>query len=222
MPVAVDASPTVAAVAQRFRATSQGVVGFRLHRTFDVHAGFSKRHEDLTFDGVFNNGTLVRVRVVSYTIDGKPASTQAQASLEQQYEHPNPTDVFQPPFDPRYLTAYQYQSSQPGTIAFTSLLRDAAHGNGTFSYDAAGNVVTYNYQPGSLPRYAKSANVTDLRSEVLPGYWAVTQETQQYKGSYGPFPGAATVVITMSNFQRFPDVQSATSAISGARKLERH
>ncbi len=211
--VALDAPPALIEVAHRFAATSRGIVAFRLHRVFDVHAGFSSRHEDLVLNGIWQNGRVVRVRVVSYAIDGKPADDATQTALENQYEHPAPNTVFALPFDPRNLRAYHYQSVQPGKIAFTATLRDATHGDGTFSYDGANNVVAYSYQPGALPQYAKFGVIADRRSEVLPGYWAVTQETQQYKGTYGPFPGAASVQITWSNFRRFSDLQSAAAAL---------
>ncbi|HZY97322.1 MAG TPA: hypothetical protein VFE35_09480 [Candidatus Cybelea sp.] len=210
-----NAPPALTLVAQRYAETNRGVVTFRLHRIFDVHAGFSSRHEDLVLTGVYADGAIAKVRVVSYTIDGKPAGAAAQAALEQAYEHPSLTDAFDLPFDPRYFSAYQYQSAGPQKIAFTSSVRDAAHGNGTVSYDADGNVVSYTYQPNALPPHASFGEVTDRRSEVLPGYWAVIQETQQYKGSYGPFPGAGTVQITFSDFRRFPDLQSALRAIIG-------
>lgn len=213
MLVALDAPPALIEVAHRFAAASRGIVAFRLHRVFDVHAGFSSRHEDLVLNGILQNGRVVRVRIISYTINGKPADDSTQAALESQYEHPAPGTVFALPFDPRYLRAYQYQSVEPGTIAFTSTVRDATHGDGTFSYDAGNNVVAYSYQPGALPQYAKSGVIADRRSQVLPGYWAVTQETQQYKGAYGPFPGAATVQIIWSNFRRFSDLQSAAAAL---------
>lgn len=213
MVLPAGAPPALTQVAQRFSDTSQGVVAFRLHRTFDVHAGFLGRHEDLVMNGIYDAGSIAKVRILSYTIDGKPASASDQTALEQGYEHPKPVDVLNPPFDPRYLGAYQYQSVSAGTIAFTSSMNDAGHGSGSFSYDAANNVVAYTYQPNTLPRYATSGAVTDHRSEVLPGYWAVTQETQQYKGHYGPLPGAATVQIEFSDFRRFPDLPSAMRAL---------
>lgn len=213
MVIPPGAPPELTLVVQRFAETTRGIVSFHLHWTMDVHAGFSGRHEDRLIVGISDDGAIVKVRVLSYTIDGKAAGDAAQAALEQGYEHPKPGDLFNAPFDPRYLGEYQYQSSGPQKISFTSNLRDAAHGNGSMSYDAADNVVDYTYQPNALPPHASSAEVTDRRTEVLPGYWAVTQETQQYKGSYGPFPGAGTVQSTFSDFRRFADLQSALRAI---------
>jgi hypothetical protein len=213
MVLPTGAPPVLMQVAQRFSATNQGVVGFHLHRTFDVHAGLSGRHEDLVMSGIYDAGSIVKVRILSYTIDGKPANGSDQAALQQGYEHPKPGDIPNPPFDSRYLGAYQYQIAGAGTMSFTSSLNDTAHGSGSFSYDAADNVVAYTYQPNVLPRYATSGVVTDRRSEVLSGYWAVTQETQQYKGHYGPFPGTATVQVEFSDFRRFPDLQSAIRAL---------
>jgi len=208
--------PALTLVAQRFADTSRGIVSFHLHRVFDVHAGFSKRHEDLVMDGVYSDGAIVKVHVTSYTIDGKTADAATLTTLVQSYEHPVPGAVFNVPFDPRYIAAYQYQSAGPQKIAFTSSLRDAAHGNGSFSFDGTGNVVSYTYQPNVLPPHASYGEVTDKRSQALPGYWAIVQETQEYKGTYGPFPGAGTVEITFSDFRRFGDLQSALRSLPGS------
>src|SRR5579862_8011758 len=95
--------PDLTMVLQRFAETSRGVVAFHLHRTLDVHAGFSSRHEDLVLDGIYVDGAIAKVRIASYTIDGKPAGTAAEATLQQTYEHPKPGDVFNVPFDSRYV-----------------------------------------------------------------------------------------------------------------------
>lgn len=200
-------------VAQRFAETTRGIVGFRLHRVLDVHAGFSGRHEDMVIAGVYQDGTVVRVRIVSYTIDGKPASATDTASMTQAYEHPKPGDVFAPPFDSRNVDAYSYHEAGPATIGFESSLHDAGHGDGTFTYDGAADVVSCTYQPNALPPHATWGEVSDKRAEVLPNYWAVTQETQQYKGRYGIFPGAATEEFDFSDFRRFSDLPTALSSL---------
>ncbi len=208
------APPAVTLVAQRFAQSNRGIVAFHFHRLFDVHAGFSSRHEDLVMDGIYQDGAIVKVHIVSYTIDGKPASAADQATIQDAWEHPKPTEAFRPPFDPRFITAYQYQSAGPQKVSFSSAVADAAHGNGSFTYDANNNVVQVTYRPNALPPHANFGEVTDRRAEVLPGYWAVTQEIQQYKGSYGPFAGAGTIQVTYSNFRRYPDLQRALRAIS--------
>ena len=88
MTLPVGAPPALTQVAQRFVETSRGVVAFQLHRVFDVHGGFSKRHDDLVLNGIYQNGQLMRVRVVSYAIDGKAASSSDVAGVEQSWNHP--------------------------------------------------------------------------------------------------------------------------------------
>jgi hypothetical protein len=204
------APPVLTEVAQRFADTSRGIVAFRMHRTFEAHAGFSSRHEDLVMAGVFEDGSVAKVHVFSYTIDGKAASAAAVSDVEQGWEHPKPGDAFASPFDSRYFDAYQYQPQGAGTIGFTSSVRDAGHGNGSFTFDAQSNVVSYVYQPNALPPHAKWGEISDRRAEVLPGYWAVTEEMQNYKGNVGPFSGTGTVDLQFSGFRRFADLQSAT------------
>lgn len=207
------APPALAQVAQRYADTSRGVVAFQMHRVFDVHGGFSRRHEDLVMNGVYQDGALVRVRVVSYAINGGAASASDVAGLEQSWNHPKQPDVFAPPFDGRNLGAYQYRSAGGATIAFTSNVHDAGHGSGSFTYDAQGNVVAYTFTPNALPPHASSGTIADRRAEVLPGFWASTQESQQYRGSYGPFAAAGTIEVTYSDFRRFADLQSAERAL---------
>ncbi len=207
------APPAVALVAQRFSQETRGVVAFRLHRVLDVHAGFSKRHEDLLLAGIYQDGTVVKVRVLSYTIDGKAAGPGDGAAMARAYENPEPGEAFAPPFDPRYLADYSYRQSAAQTIAFASSVRDAAHGSGAFTYDADADVVSYTYAPNALPPHANAGTITDLRSEVLPNYWAVTHETQQYTGSYGPFSGSGTEQVDFSDFRRFADLQSALGSL---------
>lgn len=200
-------------VAQRYTQTSHGVVTFQMHRVFDVHDPLRSRHEDLVMNGVYQDGILVRVHVVSYIIDGKTAGASDVANLEQAWDHPKAADVFAPPFDPRNFGAYQYRSGAASTIDFTSNVPGAGHGNGSFTYDDQGNVVSCTYQPNALPQYAHWAQITDRRAEVLSGYWAPTQETQQYKGNVGPFAGSGTIEIAYSQFHRFADLQSAVRAL---------
>lgn len=207
------APPALQQVAQRFAATTQGIVGFRLHRVLEVRAGFSSRHEDVLVDGVYRDGTIVRVRILTYTIDGKPAGDADRATMIQAYQAPKPGQLFHVPFDARYVAEYQYVQSGPRTIAFSSTIQDGSHGDGTFTYDAAGDVLSYTYQPNALPPHATSGTIVDRRAEVLPNDWRITYETQQYKGSYGPFPGRANEEVDFYGFRRFTDLQSAIGAL---------
>ena len=207
------APPALEQVAQRYAETSHGVVSFQLHRTFDVHGGFSKRHEELVMNGVYDDGKLMKVRVVSYSIDGKPASTSDVAGVEQSWNHPNPADVFAAPYDARNFAQYHYTSGGPSTIAFDSAVHDAGHGHGSFTYDSQGDVLSITYQPNALPPHASWGQISDVRSTVLADYWAATQETQQYRGTYGPFAASGTIQVSYSGFRRYSDLQSALQAL---------
>ncbi|HEY1868242.1 MAG TPA: hypothetical protein VGG70_08065, partial [Candidatus Cybelea sp.] len=99
------------------------------------------------------------------------------------------------------------------SIAFSSNVQDAGHGSGSFAFDARGNVLSYSFVPNALPPHARFGQITDQRAEVLPGYWASAQETQQYKGTYGPFAASGTIQITYSDFRRYSDLATALSAL---------
>lgn len=217
----LDAAAPVPAIvvkaAQRTQAAQRGIVGLRLHRVFDVHAGPYHRHDDLQFAAVYQDGTLVKVRILSQQIGGKDADAAANAQTAQKYEHPAPADVFRAPFDPRYLQDYSYEQVDAATVRFKTLVRDSAHGDGTFTVDPAGHVTAYRYSPAAMPQYAKTGTVSGSRAPVLPGYWATTKETQQYSGRYAIFGGGADVSIEQSGFVRFSALDQALSALAAGR-----
>jgi hypothetical protein len=93
---------------------------------------------------------------------------------------------------------------------------DFGHGGGSFTYDAHRNVIACEYQPNALPPHARSGDVRDRRAEVLPGYWAVTQETQTYKGTVGPFAGWGAVELQFYGFRRFGNLRSAVDSLPRA------
>jgi hypothetical protein len=212
MVLAVSVPPIVVSVGQRFLQTSRGVVTFRLHRVFDVHAGPSSRHDDLVLDGVYQNGNLVRVHIVSDTVGGKAQSQDDVATAEDAWLHPKAGDAFHPPFDPQYFAEYSYQA-RSAKVRFTSKIDDGGHGMGSFSYDPNHNVTSYTYQPAAMPQYAKSGTVSGTRSAVLPGYWATVKETQQYQGHYALWNGGATVQLMWSSFHRYDSLTAAERAI---------
>ena len=207
------APPALMQVAQRYAQTSRGVVTFQMHRIFDVRSAFQNRHEEIVMQGVYEDGATVRVKIDSYTVNGKAAAAADVSSLEYSWEHPKPGDVFAPPYDPCCLAAYQYQSGDASTFYFSSSVRDEGHGRGRFTYDSQDDVVSITYEPNVLPPHATSGTISDLRAQVLPGYWAITQEVQQYKGSYGPFAASGTMQLAFSNFRRFPDLASAIQSL---------
>src|SRR5579863_3130007 len=135
----VTVPPIVASIGRRYVETARGVVAFRMHRVFDVHAGPSSRHDDLVMECVYNNGTLVSVHILSETIGGKLQTPDEVAADEQKWVHPKPGDAFHAPYDPRYFREYRYGPIVAGRISFTQKINDAGHGAGSFDYDSSEN-----------------------------------------------------------------------------------
>jgi hypothetical protein len=208
--------PAIVQIAQRVQSQERGAVVFRLQRIFDVHAGPMHRHDEMELAIASDDGRTVKVRVIRALTGGKAADDNGIAQIENQYEHPAPLDIFPRPFDPQYSSEYTYEATDAQTYKFTTPLRDGSHGNGSFSLDAGGNVVKYQYTPAVMPRYATSGTVVDERAQVLPNFWAVTRESQQYSGHYAIFGGGATVTIQYDSFRRYPDAGSAVAALDAA------
>jgi hypothetical protein len=208
--------PAIVKIAQRVQSQEQGVVVCRYKRIFDVHAGPMHRHDEMTLALVNNGSTTVKVRVIQDVIGGKTADAQQVAQLENQYEHPKPGDVFNRPFDPKYMNEYTFEAVNAQEYKFSSTMHDSSHGSGTFDLDAQNNVVKYQYTPYVLPQYTNKGTVSDVRGPVLSDFWWVTQETQQYSGHYAIFGGGANVAITYDSFRRYPNVDAAIAALNAS------
>jgi hypothetical protein len=192
-------------------------VTFAYDRSFFVHAGPMSRHDHMLFYGIYVNGRIAKVRIVAATIGGKAADASQIASTTSSYEHPKPGDVFEAPFDPRYAALYRYGMTARRTVDFAATRPRYGLGRGTFTFDGAWNVLRYDYSPAVLPPHATWGTIVDERAQVLPGYWAVTHETQTYSGTYSIFGGGATVTISVYGFRRFRNLAAAERAIAEAQ-----
>ncbi len=196
-------------IARQTARDENGVASAQYTRTFDVRTAASSRHDQMIFTAVYSSGDLVRIRIMSETLGGKDATAAQLAQTESDYEHPKSTELFRAPWDPRYTSEYTYSVVNPTTIAFTSLISDKAHGSGTFTIDRQNHVTAYQYKMSANYQYVTSGTVSGERAQVLPGYWALTHEIQQYTGRYGLFPGSATTDIVQASFRRFASLSDA-------------
>lgn len=207
----------VVQAAQQTQRLERGIVGFRLRRVFDVHAGPYHRHDDMELAEVSEDGRVLKVRILYQKVGGRETDAGTKAQTEQGYEHPGPHDVFARPFDLDHTAQYTYDPPQTNAVTFHAIVRDAAHGDGTFSVDAQDNVVSVQYSPAVLPPYTNAGTIDQERSSVLPDYWALTQEVHHYRGRYLIFGGGATVTITQTHFTRFPTASAALSALDAGQ-----
>lgn len=215
--VAAAVPAIVTQAAERTQTAERGIVGTRVRRVFDVHAGPYSRHDEMEFAAVYQDGQLIKMHIIYQRVGGKETDAATKADTERKYLHPAPGDLFERPYDPRHAGDYTFEVAGPQTVRFKTLVRDAGHGDGTFTVDGAYNVVSVQYAPAAMPQHATSGTVTDQREQVLPGYWAVTREVQQYSGRYAIFGGGATATITQGSFTRYPSAEAAATALQSGQ-----
>jgi len=153
------------------------------------------------------------LRGIKLTQNGREASTADSEAVKQRLQSSTAGWGFSVPFDARHFSEYHYVLAGANTVRFTGVSRDVHHGDGSFSVNAAGDVVRMVYAPSVLPDHATSGTITTERAEVLPSFWATTIETQHYDGRYGPFRGTGDIVSRESHFVRFASRSAALSAL---------
>jgi len=201
-----------AAVAERDRA---GAIVYRIHQTSAMDGGPLHRRADVVIEAAADGPDLVKVRVLRYLADGAEQSDAKKRDLERQLLAGQAAGGFAVPFDSRHVGEYEY-AADGRTVRFRSLRRDAAHGDGDFTVDAAGHVTAMRYVPDVFPKYVRSGTVSDARAEVLPGFWASVRNDQEYDGRYLFIKGHASVVTEMSRYRRCISRAAAEAAVEAA------
>ncbi len=201
-----------AAVAAHDRA---GIVTYRIHQVSAMDGGPLHRHGDVTIAVVADGPSLVKVRVLTYVVDGHDQSDQQKRDLAAQLLAGQSKGGFAVPFDSRHLHEYGF-AADGSAVRFRSLRRDASHGDGTFEVDASGHVLRMSYVPDVFPKYVTSGTVSDVRAEVLPGFWASVRSDQEWDGRYLFIKGHASVVTEMTAYRRYPNRAAAEAAVEAA------
>lgn len=201
-----------AAVAERDRV---GAIVYRIHQTTAMDGGPLHRRAEVVIEAAADGPNLVKVRVLRFLADGTEQSDAKKRDLGRQLLDGQAKGGFAVPFDSRHTAEYAYTAGA-GTVQFVSLRRDADHGDGAFTVDAAGHVTGMRYVPDVFPKFVSSGSVTDARAEVLPGFWATVRNDQEYDGQYLFIKGHASVVTEMSGYRRYGSRAAAEAAVEAA------
>lgn len=210
-----DVPQIVTRAADRALHDHHGIVGYRLQQITELHAArFYKRSDNFVMAAVFDGDQLIGIRVLQFTQNGREATAEEKTAIKSSLERASVAPGFAVPFDARHFAEYNYVQIGASSVRFTSLARDARHGDGVFTENAQGDVIRMSYVPDVLPPHADAGTITIERSEVLPGFWATATETQHYQGHYGPFQGYGEILTKERDFRRFQNRAAALAALA--------
>jgi len=207
----VSVPAIVERAAQVAAADHKGIVSFQIEQQTQIDGGPIHRTAHALIVAAYDDEQLIRVKVVRLEENGKDAGTQRMHSLEQELSAHS--EGFAVPFDRAHFGEYSYEVADGNTVRFTSTLRDAHHGDGTFQVSADGHVTHLHYMPHMLPQFATTGAIDEERAAVLPAFWATVRSEQNYTGRYMLIRGRAHIVTTESHFARYPTRTAAIAAL---------
>lgn len=199
-----------------------GFTGFHSHVSAQQRAPGHDASLDVQSAFLRDGGQTVAVKIYSRIANGAPASGADLAKAQSDAEKDLSNDAYALPLREERLAEYRLQSTAcdrcaPGTeaIAFTSLKRDANHGDGTLVIDT----VTHHFErvdfvPAALPTHVDSATVTIAFGRVLPDLWDVVEMHERYKGHFLFISGGADITTTQSAYRRFATRDQGLTALA--------
>jgi hypothetical protein len=220
-PVA-DPSDALIDAVRTLASERQGVTAF--HR--DVASQQRAPGHDASLDvhaGLLRDGDLVvAVRVYSQVANGTAAFPEDLAKAQAAADKNQPSDDYLLPLREDTLSDYRIAGATcdrcaPGelALAFTSLKRDASHGDGTVVIDpTTHHIVRVDFVPSGLPKYVDRASVTVTFGQVLPGLWDVVEMRQHYQGHVYLIRGDADITTSLTNYRRFASRDEGLKALA--------
>jgi transcription elongation factor GreB len=207
-----------------YAASVKGVIGMQRHFSTTINGGVV-HHSEVSESGLLmHDGAYAGIKYYHIVEDGKTFSekqlTDRNAQTNDSWSKGKV--FFKEPYDPRFVGDYRFVPTPTcpcraglTSVAFSSDIKDAQHGNGTLWIDdASGHVERLIYAPYVLPPHATSGNVTETSSSALPDLWYVTRIDEVYQGQMLMFKGSATFVGTFDHFTRFGTLAEGESALA--------
>jgi hypothetical protein len=200
-----------------------GIVGMQRHFTIVIHAGpiHHTEHSDSGF--VMHDGIYSKIKYYQISDDGRAFTPDEIGARDDQTNRDWGAGkiFFKEPYDPRFIGDYRFEvgpcsncSLGTSIVSFTSDIHDNQHGAGTLWIDnITAHVVKVTFTPNKLPPHATSGTVTETCTEVMPGFWYVTETEAAYKGRILLLTGSATFTATFDHFRRFDTVSVANDAL---------
>ncbi|MDQ2681600.1 MAG: hypothetical protein M3Y21_11390 [Candidatus Eremiobacteraeota bacterium] len=213
----MTAPPIVVQAAQLAAKDHVGVISLHLRQTSEIKGGPIHQSSRVELVGVFDGEKLVRVRVLALVENGRVADDEARAAKAEEILKGQNTGGFAVPFDARHFGEYRYRELSPTLVQFTSILRDADHGDGRFELSAGGQVIKLEYTPDVMPKYATAGTVTQYRAEVLPDFWATVRGESRYTGHYGFISGSGNFGLSEDHFRRYVTLKDAIAEFEAHR-----
>lgn len=218
--------PEIVERAAAFNAeATSGVIVEERHIELNASAGpmhFSQANDAMV---LLQNGDYKRLRYLRIVENGKPLAPDRVAQEEEQNnaELLRGKSFFKQPFDEHYLRDYTFAPAacecapHRRAIAFTSVVRDDQHGDGTMILDeTSGKPITVSYTPDVLPEHASTGTTTETFGEAAPGVWTTISIQREYGGRVAIFHGNGVMIERIDHVQRFPDSNAGIAYLQRA------
>ncbi len=228
-PVAGSSEDEPPAVVRRavseYATQNRGNLAFTRHLTFTMRVGPMNKLVTNEVGILMRDGAYVKTKYYSGQTNGQADS---DSDLRKQEQHANDElaagrGFFKRPIDPRYVEDYKFEATtcddcrhDSEAVRFTSLVRDAQHGDGTVVFDkTSGKTYSIDYDMNRAPDHASSGHAVETYGDATTGLWTCLKAEETYKGHLGFIGGAASLSYSYDHFRRFAQADAAVAAIEG-------
>ncbi|HTX58347.1 MAG TPA: hypothetical protein VMH02_01635 [Verrucomicrobiae bacterium] len=200
-----------------------GLTAFHQHYSY-VEYG-PGHHETIVEESgrLRQDGRPIAVRLYSRVTNGKSASAADLAAAQSQLDKQLPAEDYRLPVTLDALSEYRFAPSAScggcaaGAISidFTSLVRDADHGDGTAIIDSVTHhIERIAFRPSVLPAHVDDATIVMTFERVLPDLWDLVDTESHYSGHVLFLHGGADITVTDGAYRRFKTLAQARAALA--------
>lgn len=214
-----DVSALVERAGEVFARECKGVLGFLQLTDSKLRSSIFNQGTHTESWVVNKDGVPQQMKVLRMLHDGKPAKESELRDQERMLNegYKQGKGYLKLPFDPRHMDTYTFTDGGPCVdcvpgarlVRFKSARKDEQHGSGMMRIDATYHVTHFDFKPNQLPENANEGYMTFVRTEVVPGTYAIRSLTGDFKGNVAFMRGSLTLEQSNERYRRFKSVEEA-------------
>jgi hypothetical protein len=223
LPDLADGAALARAVAEEYAAVTRGIATFIVTTLADVRGGPMHSVENSLTVYLAEDGATRQKRVLRDVKNGKALAQNDLDRLSSALDGPLSRFGMHAPFQPAALADYRFAPPQVEgdlvRIDFISLVRDAAHGDGSLFYARdAGRIDRVTYTPAALPHDSGSVVLLSAALEIVfgpvsPSRWDIVKIVRTFTGRDGPMRGHGVVTSVYDHYHTHANFTEAVAEL---------
>ena len=175
---------------------------------------------------MYVNGSPIHKRYLKSTIGSRAASADELVKLSAEPEGALSRFGMKVPITPAFVSDFRFgkprETGELIAVDFTTEVKDASHGDGTFFVHRNGQLDHIVFKPAVLPDHVTGMTIELEYGMVMPDRWDVVKIARTFIGHRGVLSGRVNSTSTYEQYHVYPNEAAAAAALEALPIIAGH